>query len=462
MIRSWIAAVSIAWLASSAWAAAADDPAPTFKSGLLGAPHILLPAGNVNGTIFLFSDEGGWTNRDQAMAQALQQAGAIVVGVDTGQYLARLAADKADECVYLVSDIEDLSRQIQRSLGTGIYHSPVVAGIGVAGTLSLAISAQTPAATIGRTIAVDPGSILPLARPLCTDAPRQAEAGGTVYGLSKGGLADPVEVITTAGASAEGLAHVESLQQQGFPIELHSADAEASAALQARLLHGLAPRSEGQDPLADLKLIEMPATAAYDTMAIVYSGDGGWRDLDKKVAEALAKQGVPTVGLDSLRYFWSRKTPEQTSADLARILDAYAERWNVQHVILIGYSFGADVLPNAYNRLPPEAKARVAEIALLGPSEQVDYEISVGEFLGAAGSESRKTLPDLRQVQPGLIQCVYGEGEGDSACPALGGSGVELVKTSGGHHFDGDYEALAARILDGLKRRLASQGQAAR
>ncbi|WP_029076458.1 AcvB/VirJ family lysyl-phosphatidylglycerol hydrolase [Kaistia adipata] len=455
MIRNCLFAAFLAGMTLPALAA--NDPAPAFKAGLLGKPEILLPTGEVSGAIFLFSDKGGWTDADQQTAETLQKAGAIVVGVDTAKYLAGLEIDKADECVYLVADIEDLSHQIQRSLGTGMYHSPVVAGVGAAGALGLAIAAQTPDATIGRTVVVDPDKVLPLVKPLCTDAPRVAASGGTVYGLAQGDLTNPVDVLYTAAAPADGKAHVEDLQKQGFKIKDRAADGDARAALEARLLHVLVPKSASDDPLADLQLIELPTTPKLDTLAIVYSGDGGWRDLDKSVAEALQKEGVPTVGLDSLRYFWSEKSPEQTSADLARIIEAYLERWNVEHVILIGYSFGADVLPNAYNRLPADVRDSVAEMSLLGLSEQVDYEISVGEFLGT-GASAGETLPDLKRIKPGVIQCVYGEDEGDSACPKLEGSGVEMIKTAGGHHFDGDYDALAAKILDGFKRRTAGEG----
>ena len=31
--------------------------------------------------------------------------------------------------------------------------------------------------------------------------------------------------------------------------------------------------------------------------------------------------------------------------------------------------------------------------------------------------------------------------------------GAEIIETAGGHHFDGDYDALALRILDGFRRR---------
>jgi type IV secretory pathway VirJ component len=79
-------------------------------------------------------------------------------------------------------------------------------------------------------------------------------------------------------------------------------------------------------------------------LAIVISGDGGWRDLDRTIAEKLRSQGVSVVGWDSLRYFWSRKTPAQVARDLGAVIDTYTARWGASKVALVGYSFGAGVL----------------------------------------------------------------------------------------------------------------------
>ena len=76
--------------------------------------------------------------------------------------------------------------------------------------------------------------------------------------------------------------------------------------------------------LAAIPLIELPATPGGDALAIVLSGDGGWRDIDKSLAEELRKQGVSVVGWDSLRYFWTRRSPEQLADDLGRVIRAYA------------------------------------------------------------------------------------------------------------------------------------------
>ncbi|WP_343051885.1 AcvB/VirJ family lysyl-phosphatidylglycerol hydrolase [Mycoplana rhizolycopersici] len=44
---------------------------------------------------------------------------------------------------------------------------------------------------------------------------------------------------------------------------------------------------------------------------------------------------------------------------------------------------------------------------------------------------------------------------GEDPCPMLAAKGVESIGIDGGHHFDGDYEAIGARIILSLKARLA-------
>jgi type IV secretory pathway VirJ component len=94
------------------------------------------------------------------------------------------------------------------------------------------------------------------------------------------------------------------------------------------------------------------------------SGDGGWRDIVKTIAQKLCSDGVSVIGWDSLHYFWSRKSPAQIANDLSMVIEAYPSRWGISKVALIGYSFGTGILPFAYERLTQEAKQRVVQISL--------------------------------------------------------------------------------------------------
>src|SRR3546814_1194406 len=94
------------------------------------------------------------------------------------------------------------------------------------------------------------------------------------------------------------------------------------------------------------------------------SCDGGWRDLDKTIGGILRKEGVPVIGIDSLRYFWNEKTPDDLARTLARVIDRYGEAWGRRRVVLVGYSFGASVLPFVVHRLPPSERRRVDHVSL--------------------------------------------------------------------------------------------------
>ena len=213
--------------------------------------------------------------------------------------------------------------------------------------------------------------------------------------------------------------------------------------------------STQSETLAGLPLVEMPAAGQASQFAVIYSGDGGWRDLDKSIGEYLVDHGTPVVGVDSLRYFWHEKTPAAIAADLAKITAHYVERWQTADVLLVGYSFGADILPFAVSRLPANERARVRQVSLLGLSPQAAFEIAVTGWLGERESDTQPVLPQLLQLDLSRVQCFYGEEEELTLCrdPAL--AGAERIRTKGGHHFDGDYEALARRILDGAERRAA-------
>jgi type IV secretory pathway VirJ component len=215
-----------------------------------------------------------------------------------------------------------------------------------------------------------------------------------------------------------------------------------------------------QDNFADvagLPLVELPATSASRLMAVFFSGDGGWRDIDRTIGEKLQSLGVSVVGWDSVRYFWSKKTPERTASDLSAVILAYSAKWHADRVALIGFSFGADVIPPVYERLRQGVRDRVPMISLLSPESAADWEIRVAGWLGAPPSADATPLaPSIEKIPGKLIQCFYGKKDTGSYCPDLIRHGAEVIEKGGIHHFDGDYPLIARQILDGFERRVAN------
>ncbi|WP_339532137.1 virulence factor family protein [Pseudomonas mucidolens] len=201
-----------------------------------------------------------------------------------------------------------------------------------------------------------------------------------------------------------------------------------------------------------IPVVEVPAGEARDTVTLFLSGDGGWRDLDRDVAGEMAKIGYPVVGIDTLRYYWQHKSPEQSAKDLTELMQHYRQKWGTKRFVLTGYSFGADVLPAIYNRLPETEQQRVNAIILLAFARTGSFEIEVEGWLGNAGKEAA-TGPEMAKLPAAKVVCIYGVEEADeSGCTDKTAVG-EALKLPGGHHFDENYPALAKRLVDIIEKR---------
>ena len=204
-----------------------------------------------------------------------------------------------------------------------------------------------------------------------------------------------------------------------------------------------------------LPVVEVPAQNGSDTVSLFYSGDGGWRDLDRAVAEEMAKRGYPVVGVDTLRYFWQRKSPEQAASDLSALMREYREKWHAKRFALIGFSFGADVMPALYNHLPEADKQQVDAVFLLALARSGAFEIRVQGWLGKDANEVA-TGPELAKLPASKVLCVYGVEEApESGCTQPQAVG-ETLELPGGHHYDKDYPALAERLIKAIEKRQAA------
>lgn len=193
--------------------------------------------------------------------------------------------------------------------------------------------------------------------------------------------------------------------------------------------------------------IPFAAQAPGDTLAVLYSGDGGWRALDQAVAKRLAQNGVPTVGVDSLNYFHIRRAPQAAAADLAALLRQYEIQWGRSKVVLIGYSFGADALPAIIPDLPADLRAHISRLVLIGTGPTGDLQFHPVSWLDIAAGDAFPVAPAIAALKNLKITCVYGDQEKHDICPALPDAQVAKIRLPGDHHFGKDYAALGAAVL---------------
>jgi type IV secretory pathway VirJ component len=427
--------------------AAQPAGAETIAGGRFGDVHVSAPQGAERGLVVLFSPVAGWSAQDDQTAAALAAHGVLVVGVDSGRYAAALAA-APETCHGLYNDITAISGQLQREHGADAFMTPIAAGLGEGGTLAEQILRGAPSNTIAGAVSINPVAALDPRFNPCPPDPAITQVHGLPGFWTIGTTSAPASSLNTT---------IAALRKAGAHIETHSFDPAASqATMLLTLTEPHLTSADTDEDTSSLPLVELPASHPSTMLAVVISGDGGWHDLDQTIARNLQEWGVSVVGIDSLHYFWRRKTPEQTASAVSRIIRKYGTRWHATSVALIGYSFGAGVLPFVYNRLPPQQRDKITLMSLLGFDSAADFEIKITGWLGMPPSAAALPVaPEIDKVPPSLVQCFYGEDETDSFCPELAKRQMTVIRTSGGHHFGNDYTHLAHVILDGWRRRMA-------
>lgn len=197
--------------------------------------------------------------------------------------------------------------------------------------------------------------------------------------------------------------------------------------------------------------IVLPATSpAGDRFAVMLSGDGGWRPIDRGVTNTLRANGIPVVGFITSTYFRKLRTPEESACALEQIIRTYQQLWKKKKVILVGFSRGADVLPFMINRLSPDVRASIESIALLGVESWIDFRYNPPWTLAHYFRHEAQfaVMPEIDKLRGENVLCVYGEREKDSLCRNLDPSQFKIVGKHGGHHFAGRYDEVGKAILN--------------
>jgi type IV secretory pathway VirJ component len=447
--------------------ATADSKGESLQYSRFG--HIdLYRRSTVPSTVALFvSGDGGWNKGVVDMAGALSSLDALVVGIDITHYLRELERSN-EKCLYPASDFELLSKFVQKSLGFPDYKQPVLVGYSSGAALVYAMLAQAPPNTFLGGISLGFCPDLALTKPPCQGSGLEwrPAPGATGYSflpakdLSAPWIAlqgtldevcDPDKTKAYVNQVRNGEVVMLPKVGHGFSVQRHWMPQfkETFTRLTAKNNGGRSPTNGAME---DLPLVEVPAKGpGPDILAVIISGDGGWAGIDRELAHGLSDHGVPVVGLDSLKYFWTPRTPDGAARDLKRILEHYFSSWNRPQAVLIGYSLGADVLPFMVNRLPKELLDRVRLVALLSPSPSVSFEFHLTEWLGEpSGKDALPVLPEVEKLRRRKILCFQGKRERGSLCGEMDARLAKEVVLSGAHHFGGKYDVITETILKEL------------
>lgn len=462
-LRELALVVALAGVVASEQPAAAGAPGQVLRVPGFGTVTTYAPLGPPQQVVLFLSGDGGWNLGVVPMAERLRDEGALVIGIDVRAFTKDLEASKT--CGYPAGALEEVSRAVQAHLKLPAYQRPIVVGYSSGASLVYAAIAAAPPETFAGGLSLGFCPDLEVRTPFCQmrglRTTKKAKgvgydmapyAGSTVPWLVLHGEQDQVcaPAQTRGFVASTGTATLVALPKvgHGFGVTPNWEPQYVQAYREiVRATSTMSVPVAAAPQVADLKLAEVPATApgVTDTMAVILTGDGGWAELDKAVAANLAARGIPVVGWSSLTYYWTPRTPERASADLARIVSHYTAAWNRPRVVVIGYSFGADVAPFLVNRLPDEVRSHITKVGLLAPSGGAAFEFHVADWLGATSGADLATQPEIERLMVPTV-CVTPQDEPAASCAAANPH-VRAVSAAPGHHFGGDYDRLVESIL---------------
>jgi type IV secretory pathway VirJ component len=452
--------------ASAPLHAAAGRPAREVSYALapFGKVAVYRPVGQPRATALFLSGDGGWNAGAASIARDLAGRGVLVAGVSTPALLTALGRAPG-KCVNPNYALIALARDVQHRMGVRAYMKPVVMGYSAGATVAYAGLAQWPNGAYRGVFSLGFSADIAGRKPWChapgfVARPITSPVRGWLLGpntqiklpwvVLQGGQ-DTVVDFASAKRFVAKVPHARmiALPAVGHGFSDHRQWMPQMASALAPMLNPV--RQARFDGLPrDMPITVVPATGAggaSDVMAVIYSGDGGWVGIDRDVAAQLAAKGIPVVGVDSLSYFWSARTPAGAGQDLRRIITAYGARWHRPRVMLIGYSFGADALPAMIGTLDPGVRARIASLSLLGLSPTADFQFHLASWLDLPSAQSLPTIPAVARLRGMDIRCIRGAQESDSACQSIPDGIARMITVPGGHHFDRNAVLLSRIIL---------------
>ena len=422
---------------------------------VFGKVHVYNRTNTPRNVVIMISGDGGWKSGVIAFSETFSDMNSLVIGVDILQYFKNLRL-RTDDCYTIAADFVQLATEVEKKYNFPEYLPPLIMGYSSGATLVYGILAQARPGTFIGGISIGFCPDLELPKPLC-------EINGLTVKVDIPGkryILQPDPKLGNAWIVLNGkLDHI-----CNYPdvVNFLSKINDAELITLPKVGHGFAKWSdfmpqwkdafnrltakyeEKKPPkvvIDDIKNLPLIITNSKTPdrqapVALLISGDGGWYGFEQQIADNLAIRGIPTIGLDSKKYFWHRRTPDETASDIARALDFYAKEWGREKFVLIGYSLGAEIVPFIVTRLTEKIKSRIESAVLLSPATTTDFEIHISNMLGMGNKQNTyNTIDEIIKMQNVPTLLIFGDGEKTQVPEFLNGIPVIIRKIPGDHHY---------------------------
>ena len=431
-----------------------------------GKVYVYKHSGTPQNIIIFISGDGGWHYGVVDFAESFAEMNNLVIGVDILRYYKDLRQRK-EECYNVSADFIELATFFEKKYNFPGYVPPVIMGYSSGATLVYGILAQSRPGTFIGGISLGFCPDIELPKMLCqTNGLREKTdtAGRSYFLLPDAKLGNPWIVLHGKLDKVCSYQDVDDFVSKTANAELitlpdvgHGFSNWNDFMPQWKDAFNHLVGENEKDPAAGdnsekpenipLVITKAKVQNKEAPVALVISGDGGWYSFEQSIADNLANQGIPTIGLDSRKYFWNRTSPEKTAVDMAAALNYYSKEWGRERYLLIGYSLGAEIVPFIVTRLPQEMRSRISSAVLLSPEADTDFEIHISNMLGIGNiNNSYKVMDEIIKMQAVPTLIIIGEDEKTEVPELLSGTTVKIEKIPGGHHYNRD-TALIMKIM---------------
>ena len=437
--------------------------------------NIYLPE-NLENTevVILVSGNKGWNKELDNIANTIKSHGALVIGLDLKKYLKK-QNDASSKCIYPAGNFESMSMNIQKRYKFMQYRQPILVGCSTGASFVYAILAQAPAETFKGAITLGFSPEITTRNAFCEENDLKfhpLKKMGKYYLEPSTQLKEPFIVLqgmigqsqtnTDLKKYMENVASGELIllpnigrdysdTQNWLPQFISAYDKIKEHISSIEKLHN------GKEPVQATNIApyksDMPLTImssiGKEKLPIVFfiSGDGGWKTFERDICNTLAENGMPSIGLDALKYFWTEKQPKQVAEAISDAIIHYMKQWDRNSFILVGYSFGASVAPFIANNLPIALKDNIKGIYCFSPDKTGDFEVHIADMLSFDRVQKYDVLNELKLISPLKPLCIFGNEEDSYIRKMFLNKGIKVQTLPGSHHFNNDYNAIAEIIL---------------
>jgi type IV secretory pathway VirJ component len=433
-----------------------------------GKVYVYNPKSTISNAVIMISGDAGWKFGVISFAEEFSKMNNLVIGVDILRYFKDLR-QRTGDCYHVATDFVELATTIEKKYNFPEYKPAIIMGYSSGATLVYGILAQARPGTFIGGISLGFCPDIELPKMLCetNGLTEKVDVTGKSYFLEPDarlgnhwivlqGKLDKVcnfnEVADFVSKTTD--AELITLSETGHGFSKWSDFMPQWKEAFIRLAEKYGTEQPSQGSADRVKSLPLNITNAKvqiqeKPITLLISGDGGWYSFEQSIADKLAVEGIPTIGLDSKKYFWKRRTPEQTAEDMTMSLIYYSKVWEKERFILIGYSLGAEIVPFIINRLPPDMKTKIISSVLLSPDITTDFEIHISNMLGMGNRNNTYNVADeIRTMQPVPTLIIFGSGEKTEVPDLMSGQGVTIKKIPGDHHYKFDVPLIIKTIKE--------------